>query len=184
MPNILFHIRNKIRVEARNEIQLGSNTRVRQCQISMKGSDNTLVIKDDANLKGVIIEIDGNGCKLIVGEKCVIGVGCYLSARENHTTLQIGRACMFSRNVKVMTSDGHDIYAYSERVNPAKDIKIGNDVWLADGVSVLKGVEIGSGSIAGMSSVVTRNIPANSIAAGNPAKIVRQAVTWKRELTY
>lgn len=184
MPNILFRIRNKVKIKAGNEIELGPSTRVRQCQISIKGSGNKLVIKDGANLKGVQIELDGRNCTLVIGENCVIGEGCYLSARENNTSLRIGKGCMFSRNVKVMTSDGHDILSENRRINYAKDIQIGDRVWLADGAVVLKGSNIGSGSIVGINSVVTKSVPENSIATGNPARTVKSDIIWDEKLTY
>ena len=55
----------------------------------------------------------------------------------------------------------------------AKPITVGNNVWLGANVTVLPGVEIGSGAVIGAGSVVTKNIPENVIAVGNPCKIVR-----------
>lgn len=52
-------------------------------------------------------------------------------------------------------------------------VTIGNNVWLGSRVMILKGVSIGDNSVIGASSVVTKPIPANCIAAGNPAKIIR-----------
>jgi len=56
----------------------------------------------------------------------------------------------------------------------AKSIKFGDDVWLTMNVIVLAGVEIGSNTIIGAGSVVTKSIPANVIAAGNPYKVIRE----------
>jgi galactoside O-acetyltransferase len=53
-------------------------------------------------------------------------------------------------------------------------VTIGKDVWLGAGVAVLDGVSIGDGAIIGTSSVITRDIPAYSIAVGSPAKIIKQ----------
>lgn len=53
-------------------------------------------------------------------------------------------------------------------------VRIGNNVWLGEGVSVLKGVSIGDNSIIGAASVVNQSIPPNSIAVGIPAKVVKQ----------
>ncbi|MEZ8141250.1 hexapeptide transferase [Enterovibrio norvegicus FF-162] len=182
--NALFQIRNKVKIKKNNTVVLGSGVRVRKCNISIKGSGNTLTFEDGANLKGVQLEIDGINCALTIGKNCVIGEGCYLSARESNTSLTIGNDCMFSRNVKVMTSDGHDILSSGARINPAKNINIGNHVWLADGVIVLKGSNIGDGSIIGINAVVTRDVPAHSIAAGNPAKTIKSDVHWDEKLTY
>ncbi|PKF51306.1 acyltransferase [Enterovibrio nigricans] len=184
MFNFLFRWRNKVRVSEDNHISLEKNVRIRQCGIQIKGKNNRLIIEEGVNLKGVHIEIDGDNCQIIIGRNCVIGEGCYLSSREKGTTLRIGDNCMFSRNVKLMTSDGHNICINSERINRAKDITVGNNVWLADSVTVLKGVHIGDGAIAGIQSVVTKDVPEISVVAGNPAKVVKKAVSWKRELTY
>ncbi|EEY97953.1 transferase hexapeptide repeat family [Vibrio sp. RC586] len=91
---------------------------------------------------------------------------------------------MFSRNVKLMTSDGHDILRDGKRVNPAKNIHIGSHVWLADNVTVLKGVSIGSGSIVGINSTVTHSFADNSAAAGNPARVIANSIAWQEELTF
>jgi serine acetyltransferase len=53
-------------------------------------------------------------------------------------------------------------------------VHIGENVWLGEGVKVCKGVTIGANSVIGAGSVVTKDIPANVIAAGNPAKMVRE----------
>ena len=55
----------------------------------------------------------------------------------------------------------------------AKPVTIGNDVWIGGNVTILPGVTIGDNCTIGAGSVVTHDIPANSIAAGNPAKIIR-----------
>ncbi|MFL7027235.1 acyltransferase [Enterovibrio norvegicus] len=185
----LFHrlfltLRNKVKVQSGNTVNIASTTRIRQCHISIKGKGNTLTVDDGANLRGVQIELNGNNCSLTIGKYSVIGEGCYLSARENGTTLSIGENCMFSRNVKVMTSDGHDILCANKRINPAKSIVIGKRVWLADGTTVLKGSNIGEHSIVGINTVVTHDVPANSIAAGNPAKIIKSDICWDEKLTY
>ena len=62
-----------------------------------------------------------------------------------------------------------------------RDVVIGDDVWLGARVIVVAGVEIGDGCIIGASSVVTRSIPAGSIAVGNPARVVGQRGDTKTE---
>lgn len=85
------------------------------------------------------------------------------------------------RNIK-MRDDG-TLYDYEY----AKPIKIGNNCWLASNVTVIGGVTIGNGCVIGAGSVVTRDIPDNCLAVGNPCRVVRQitdddAIELKKEL--
>ncbi|EEW11823.1 acetyltranferase, putative [Vibrio mimicus VM573] len=83
-----------------------------------------------------------------------------------------------------MTSDGHDILYNGERINLARDITIGAHVWLADNVTILKGVDIGSGSIIGINATVTKSIDQSCIAAGNPARKIKDNISWNTTLSY
>ncbi|MCG9723771.1 acyltransferase [Vibrio brasiliensis] len=182
--SLLARLRNKIRIGSGNTVEIGEKTRIRYCDIHVTGSGNKLVFKDGANLKGVCIELDGNDCTLIIGKDCVIGENCFISCRERGTLLTIGDNCMFSRNVKVMTSDGHDILKQGQRINPAKSIHIGNNVWLADNATVLKGASIGNNSVVGINSTLTKSIDHNVVAVGNPARVIQEDINWANELTY
>lgn len=183
IQSLLFKLRNKVRCKDYKQIELSKGNRIRYCDISLQGKNNRLYLAPGANLKGVCIEIDGENCSLTIGSDCVIGEGTYLSCRGNNTQLTIGNLCMFSRNVKVMTSDGHDIKQKNTVINPNSSVHIGNHVWLADNSVILKNTAVGNGAIVGINAVVTKNVPENSIAAGNPAKIIKQDITWTEELT-
>ena len=58
-------------------------------------------------------------------------------------------------------------------------IKIGNHVWIGQGATILKGVTIGNNSIIAAGAIVTKDIPANCIAAGVPARVIKEDVNWK-----
>ena len=72
-----------------------------------------------------------------------------------------------------MITDG-DWHSGDSRVGPPKSIEIGDNVWLGVNVVVLKGVHIGANTIIGAGSVVVSDIPANTIAAGNPCKVIKE----------
>lgn len=177
-------LRNKLRVSKGNSVDIADTAKLRQCAISIKGTNNRLTIEDGANIRGTQIEIDGVGCHIHIKKNCIIGHDCYLSAREDNITLELGEDCMLSRNVKIMTSDGHNIIKNGQRINHAKSIEIGKHVWLADNATILKGANIGDHSILGINSTLTKSVEANCIAVGNPAKVVQSDVTWQHELTY
>jgi acetyltransferase-like isoleucine patch superfamily enzyme len=98
--------------------------------------------------------------------------------------LTIGDGCLFAADVDVTISDMHSIIDIStqKRINVAQNINIGNRVWIGQRSMVLKGAEIGDGSIIGAQSVVTKRIPANCLAAGSPARLIRPNVTWDSQL--
>lgn len=175
---------NTLRVRSNNALDIHPDSKIKGCRIVIKGSNNRLEIAQGCNLRGVLIEINGENCLIRIERDTIIGEDCYLSSREKGTQLTIGSDCMFSRNVKIMTSDGHDILQGQQRINPAQSIHIGDHVWLADNVTVLKGVNIGEGSVVGINSTLTKSIAGQQIAVGSPAKVVASDVTWRDELTF
>jgi len=80
---------------------------------------------------------------------------------------------MIANNACITDSDLHDIY---NRIimGVTAPVKIENNVWIGDSAIVCKGVTIGENSIIGAGAVVVDNIPANCVAAGNPARVVKQ----------
>jgi acetyltransferase-like isoleucine patch superfamily enzyme len=95
--------------------------------------------------------------------------GCYIQAKNG---IEIGDNLRMGPNVGLISAD-HDINDY-DKWNYVPPIRIGNNVWIGMNSVVLPGVEIGDNVIIGANSVVTRDIPSNSIAAGNPCKTIKQ----------
>ncbi|MDR1652630.1 MAG: acyltransferase [Prevotellaceae bacterium] len=91
--------------------------------------------------------------------------------------IEIGDNVAISDNVEIQDSDNHFIGGQKEKMSAP--IKIEDNVWIGKNVLILKGVTIGSGSIIGAGSVVVKNIPPHSLAAGNPAKVIRQVKSWE-----
>ncbi len=170
-------IRNKIRLKGSLTLKISKKAKIVGCTVISKGSDNTLILEEGVNLRGVDIEITGDNSYLSISKNSIIGKNCYLSARDG-AKLIIEENCMFSRNVKLMTSDGHPIYKDDKQINNAQNITIRKGVWLADNVTILKGVEVAEGSIVGINSTLTKSISSNVIAVGNPAKVVKDGVNW------
>ena len=108
--------------------------------------------------KGARVEI-GNGCGF---SGAVIGAALHIKLGEN---VRCGA------NTLITDSDWHsDDY----RTGEDKPVIIEDNVWLGYGVKVLKGVHIGKNSLIGANSVVTKDIPANVIAVGNPCRVIKQ----------
>jgi Acetyltransferase (isoleucine patch superfamily) len=115
-----------------------------------------------------------------------IGAGTFFNRPSNiracaGTTITIGDVCLFS-NVKIISGDLHLIFdkETGDRINFSKSIEIGRKVWLSEYVTVYKGVSIGKGSVIGGHSVVVKDIPEESLAAGIPATVKKTGITWQR----
>lgn len=107
-----------------------------------------------------------------VGAQITIGDNCGFSGTVIGSALRIsiGNNVRCGANTLITDSDWH----YDDpRVGKDKEVVIGDNVWLGYGVKVLKGVHIGENSVIGAGSIVTRDIPANVVAAGNPCKVIK-----------
>jgi carbonic anhydrase/acetyltransferase-like protein (isoleucine patch superfamily) len=81
---------------------------------------------------------------------------------------------MLANGSYVTDSDWHTIHDRTVRDERATPVTIGDNVWLGDHSTVLKGVTIGENSVVAARAVVTRDVPANVVVAGNPAKVVKE----------
>lgn len=124
------------------------------------------------------LESDRNaesGSLISIGEEVVIQPYVHLAAVEG---VCIGPNCLIASRVFITDHD-HDILGSTDvdsrnSTLVASKVVIGAGVWLGEGVHVLKGVAIGNNSIVGSGAVVTKSLPAYSIAVGNPARVIRQ----------
>lgn len=90
------------------------------------------------------------------------------------THIEVGDNCMFGPNVVIATA-GHPILPSlrEQGLQYNAPVRIGKNCWIGAGALVMPGVTIGDGSVIGAGSVVTRNIPANVVAVGNPCRVLR-----------
>lgn len=121
------------------------------------------------------------GKNITIGDNVYINFGCIILDCAEVT---IGSNTLLGPNIGLYAAN-HSTDA-TERINGGcygKPIHIGNSVWLGGDVKVLAGVTIGDNSIIGAGSVVTKNIPSNVIAVGNPCKVIRE-ITDKYKTEY
>lgn len=117
-------------------------------------------------------------------------MGDFVYANFNLTVVDdggvhIGSRCMFGPNVNIATA-GHPVEPNlrSRGIQFNIPVHIGENVWVGAGVAILPGVTIGDNSVIGAGSVVTKDIPANVVAVGNPCRVLREIGEHDREFYY
>ncbi len=122
----------------------------------------------------------GHGSKLRVhegevriGAKTVIGQECTISAFQH---VSIGRECIVADRVMLIDFD-HGMVEVERPIRLQgiykRDVRVGHNVWIGYGACVLRGVTVGDNSVIGTSAVVTKEVPANAIVGGIPARVIR-----------
>lgn len=164
-----------------NIINIAKNTKMRRCKIIVTGSNNRINIGEKCELYNTTIHIDNIGGNITIGS-CTSVAGATMVSYEPHE-ITIGSDCMLSYGIEIRNTDSHKIINVDsgQWLNQGRPIHIESHVWLAARCTILKGANIGHDSIIGANSVVSGNIPSHVIATGQPAKIIRENVSWNRE---
>jgi acetyltransferase-like isoleucine patch superfamily enzyme len=142
---------------------------------------------------GVTLEIGRNAClrmgrwswvghgskirvhegEVSIGAKTVMGQECTISAYQH---VHIGRECIIADRVMLIDFD-HGVVEVERPIRLQgiykRDVDVGHNVWIGYGACVLRGVSVGENSIIGTSSVVTKDVPANAVMGGAPARLIR-----------
>ncbi|MEM1404961.1 MAG: acyltransferase [Pseudomonadota bacterium] len=106
-----------------------------------------------------------------IGNGVLMSPGSRISASDEIT---VGDGTMLANGVYITDSDWHTIYDRIQRAETPTPVHIGRNVWLGDHATVLKGVTVGENSVIAARAVVTKDVPANVIVAGNPARVVKE----------
>jgi acetyltransferase-like isoleucine patch superfamily enzyme len=119
------------------------------------------------------VDVTAKYGSLMIGSGTYVGQFSVICARQ---AITIGADCLIAEHVTIRDQD-HDFGGArptSRNGFVTEPIRIGNNVWLGAKVTVLKGVTIGDNVVVGANSVVTRDLPNNVVAAGAPARVLRQ----------
>jgi acetyltransferase-like isoleucine patch superfamily enzyme len=171
----------KIQFDKRSRLDLKGILKIGQRQVKGSKIETRLLLEQDSELqiKGRFTMYAGSYIRVIKGGKLILHGG-FINERVQITcgdTIEIGTNCAIGRDVVIRSYDGHRII--KEGYSISEPIKIGNHVWIGQGATILKGVSIGDGAIIASGAVVTKDVPANSIVAGIPAKVIKEEVKWE-----
>ena len=112
---------------------------------------------------------------LIFGDNCGSNIGLTIICGDR---IEIGDNTMIGRNVTIRDNNGGH-YMNRPGYKNSKKILIGEKAWLCEQCTIMPGVRIGDGGIVGACSLVTTNVPSNSLVSGNPAMVVDTDILWK-----
>ncbi|MCK6081335.1 sugar O-acetyltransferase [Microbacterium sp. EYE_5] len=163
------------------------SARIARKAVVLSDAYHRAVVAGDEGARGILSDLVGTlgpdveiKPPLFVDYGENIHVGARTFVNYNLTALDvapivIGEDCQLGPNVQLLTPT-HPIAPQPRRdkLEAAKPITLGDNVWLGGGVIVCPGVTIGDNSVIGAGSVVTRDIPANVVAVGNPARVIRE----------
>lgn len=147
---------------------------------------NTMDTSDFDRIRGVVNELFGKsdettflnppfycdyGSNIEVGKNCFINYNCTIL---DNAKVVLGDNCLLAPNVSIYTA-GHTIHPAARALGYEYGIPVtvGDNVWIGGNTVICPGVHIGSNTVVGAGSVVTRDIPEWSFAAGNPCRVIR-----------
>ena len=171
-----------------NKVTLAGNipeiTGATTVRLKYGSSKKNVIVKNDVSLLGCTI-VSLCGGKMLLGDYTKLGQGSQILCVDQ---IIIGDCTAIATNVTIVDNNNHPInpeYREYMRTTPHnsdarswghsdhKPVIIGRNCWIGSDVRIQKGVTIGDNSIVAACSVVTKDVPANCIAAGNPARIVK-----------
>lgn len=166
-------IAEKVQMQGRPIVSLTRGSRIHigaRCVLCSDSRSNALGINHP-----VVLRTMRAGAEIVIGADTGMSGGSICAA----ASIRIGAGCLIGANVTLADTDFHALNPANRRYNnnpheiAVAPIVIEDNVFIGADVFILKGVTVGKNSVIGAGSVVTRDIPENAIAAGNPAKVIK-----------
>lgn len=168
-----------------NVVEIAKGCRLINCKFIIKGSNHKVKIDEECQLRELTIWLENEHNTIIVGKNTTINGKTEISAVGRDSRVEVKSDCMLSSNICITNTDSHSILDMKgNRINPERNVMIGNHVWIGMNVTILKGSVINDNVVIGANSVVTASMEkseSNCVLVGNPATIVKKNVTWMRE---
>jgi maltose O-acetyltransferase len=169
-PNLLWSLINA-QLRLRRATHVAHTVRLTG-RVRLSGA-GTIIFHDRIRIDGTTVRSEFTahaGARLEVGAGTYVNYGCSISA---HELVSIGRDCLIGQYAIINDNDYHALDDRTQ-IPPAAPVILEDRVWLGARVIVLKGVRIGHDAVVAAGSVVTHDVPPRSVAAGVPARVIRQ----------
>ncbi|MFT4849686.1 MAG: acetyltransferase-like isoleucine patch superfamily enzyme [Sediminicola sp.] len=176
-----FRFRNKVTIIGK--VDFGYSSKI---MLSNGSTKDDIVINNRGRMYATLVSKFGG--KIIFEENVKIGYGSILACI---TTISVGKGTAIAHNVTIIDNNNHPTHPEDRKImynspwdSPLRNwnysksapIIIGENVWIGTGSRLHKGITIGDNSIIAANAMVTKDVPANCIVAGNPAKVVKEDI--------
>lgn len=176
----------KAKLRGRKSLLVGEKTRIMWSSriVNMGTTNECISTGRNCIVRGELLTF-AHGGKIVLGDNCYIGEGARL---WSGASIRLGDHIMISHGVSIMDNLTHPLDHLKRRLHyesllttghpehidlDDKPIHIDDDAWIAAHSVILRGVHIGARAIVGAGSIVVKDVPADSVVAGNPARLVR-----------
>jgi acetyltransferase-like isoleucine patch superfamily enzyme len=163
--NACWHFRRRSRIGAYTRLVGKAHVVVRRDALVVMG-EHVLVMSTFA--RSVFVAFPG--ARLEIGDRTFLNYGLDVAATK---LVRIGADCLIGTHVTIMDNQFHGILARHEMPS-GQPVVIGDGVWIGNRAIIMPGVTIGARAVVGAGSVVTRDVAAGAVVAGNPARMLRQ----------
>lgn len=179
---LVNYSRTIIQIEEKGTLELSANLNTGIKQLKKSRMETRILIEKEGAMSVVgDFSMFGNSYIRVAPKAMLIIHGGFINENVQITAgdvVEIGSDFTCGRDVVIRSYDGH--YIEEDGYKISEPIRIGNHVWIGQGATILKGVTIGDGAIVAAGALVTKDVPAGSIVAGIPAKVIRENVKWHR----
>jgi len=161
----------KLRPKLIQDLECGSNTRI-YGDVRFRVTDGGYCYLGNNVVVERFCEVTASGGSIKIGDNSFIGQGSIIVSKSS---IFLGSNCLIAENVTIR--DQNHRFALDRQINESGFkvgvVYIGDNVWIGAKACILPGVIIGEGVIVGAGSVVTKSLPSRVVAAGNPARVIR-----------
>lgn len=174
-----------------NKIEIADNVKYYDLNIVIYGNHNNIRIDEYCELNEACFSIGikytpANNVCINLGTGISISGKSHLFCAEDDSKIIINENCLLSSGIDIWCTDTHSIHDINGNIlNMGKEVIIGKHVWIGKDVKICKNTKIADNCVIGWNSVITSSISnkhnANSVIAGNPAKVVKENILWSKE---
>jgi len=176
-------LNGQIIIKGKNcHVEFGSGIKCFNGQTIIEGTNCHVEFGCGLRYWGGHLIVKGIDCHIEIGDYSTSSGPVFLVCVGEGNHIKIGKNCLFSDNIDIWASDTHSIFDESGKwINKEKDVIVGDNVWIGRHVKILKGVNIGNGSVIGMGTILTKDVGEKELVVGNPQRVIKRNITWSKD---